>query len=144
MWGFLHCRETTLLYLNICLPFQLRSTLKTASLEHTLSFNPTAHRMAKTLWSFGCSECNRDKGRSQTGKAMPSRESNSHKKLFPLVRVAEEHRPILLSFLQRKQFLLLIYLKAYTACMLGPVFTHAVYILLAFLYQFCSLLSQWL
>ena len=26
---------------------------------HNLFFNPTALRMAKTLWSFGCSECNR-------------------------------------------------------------------------------------
>ena len=35
--------------------------LQKCTVVHTLYFNPTALRTAKTLWSFGCSECNRVK-----------------------------------------------------------------------------------
>ena len=37
-----------------------------------LLFNPTAFGTAKTLWSFGCSECNRVKENRKNGKAIPN------------------------------------------------------------------------
>ena len=50
------------------------------------SFNPIALRMAKTLWSFGCSECNRVKCRPlmrrdaklKTEELLPLKKTPSH------------------------------------------------------------------
>ena len=40
------------------------STYQNISVDCMEGFNPTAFRMAKTLWSFGRSECNMVKGQT--------------------------------------------------------------------------------
>ena len=41
------------------LTLQCMYFLSTVSRSHNYVFHPIALRRAKTLWSFGCSECNR-------------------------------------------------------------------------------------
>ena len=56
-------------YLGYCdsgdLVWRMVMILKMTLTPDKVGFNPIALRMAKTLWSFGHSECNRDKVNSE-------------------------------------------------------------------------------
>ena len=91
-------RETNLAvsilyFLHFCCPLPWGTTLTGKTLlpfKNIPSFNPIALRRAKTLWSFGPSECNRINSRFYFGGDLLSREANGKsQKLSPFVKMLE-------------------------------------------------------